>query len=145
MRLISLVRVWFLERSSPLCSYFVGLEYEGIYRKTGGSRLCKVITQLFERGDYDAFDLRDSEEFNDICSITSVLKSYFRGLPDPLLTYALHDKFIEAASIKEAAMKAESMRALVTDLPKEHYHTTRALMLHLHRCVKQLLVIPIDF
>ena len=98
MRLISLVRVWFLERSSPLCSYFVGLEYEGIYRKTGGSRLCKVITQLFERGDYDAFDLADIESFNDISSVTSVLKTYFRQLPNPLLTHALHESFVAAAS-----------------------------------------------
>lgn len=114
-----------------------GLEYEGIYRKTGGSRLCKVITQLFERGDYDSFDLRDSEEFNDICSITSVLKSYFRSLPDPLLTYELHDRFIEATAIKEPALRSETVRALVSELPKEHYHTTRALMLHLHRCVTE--------
>ncbi|TCD61700.1 hypothetical protein EIP91_008029 [Steccherinum ochraceum] len=112
---------------------FHGLDYEGIYRKTGGSRLCKVITQLFERGDYDAFDLRDDEEFNDICSVTSVLKSYFRSLPDPLLTYALHDKFIEATSVKDEAVKTDMMRTIVSELPAEHYQTTRALMLHLHR------------
>lgn len=73
------------------------MDYEGIYRKTGGSGQSKVITQLFEKGNYDAFDLRDTDSFNDICSVTSVLKNYFRALPNPLLTYALHDAFVSAA------------------------------------------------
>ena len=36
---------WFLTLLS------IALDYEGIYRKTGGSGLSKAITQLFERGD----------------------------------------------------------------------------------------------
>ncbi|KAJ3524199.1 hypothetical protein NM688_g8603 [Phlebia brevispora] len=111
----------------------LALDYEGIYRKTGGSGLSKMITQLFERGDYGAIDLLDTDRFNDICSVTSVLKTYFRSLPDPLLTFDLHDKFIAAATIKEPEAKGKALAELVTELPREHYHTTRALMLHLHR------------
>ena len=73
------------------------MDYEGIYRKTGGSGQSKAITQLFERGDYNAFDLRDQDQFNDICSVTSVLKTYFRSLPVPHLTYDLHEEFMTAA------------------------------------------------
>ncbi|KAL4249530.1 hypothetical protein ABKN59_007206 [Abortiporus biennis] len=116
---------------------FLGLEYEGIYRKTGGTRMTKVITQLFERGDYTSFDLRDTDQFNDICSITSVLKSYFRGLPDPLLTYNLHDKFISAASSKDPATKASMITEAVNELPHEHYQTTKKLMLHLNRVAEK--------
>jgi len=116
---------------------FLGLEYEGIYRKTGGSRLSKLITQLFESGEYASFDLRDTERFNDICSITSVLKTYFRSLPDPLLTFALHDEFIAAASIREPSAKKNIMYDLLAELPSEHYHTIKALMLHLHRVYKR--------
>lgn len=81
-----------------------GMEYEGIYRKTGGSSQSKQITQLFERGKYDTFDLTNVENFNDISSITSVLKTYFRQLPDPLLTHSLHESFVAAAS--ELALSA---------------------------------------
>jgi Rho-type GTPase-activating protein 1/2 len=109
------------------------LDYEGIYRKTGGSGQSKIITQLFERGDYASFDLRDNDRFNDICSVTSVLKTYFRSLPDPLLTFDMHDRFIYAASQKDLAVKAAKLSELIAELPKEHYYTTRALMLHLHR------------
>ncbi|KIJ68054.1 hypothetical protein HYDPIDRAFT_107662 [Hydnomerulius pinastri MD-312] len=110
----------------------LALDYEGIYRKTGGSGQTKNITQLFERGDYAAFDLRDTDRFNDICSVTSVLKTYFRSLPVPLLTYDLHGEFISAASHKDPALKTEHLQILVDRLPSEHYHTLRLLMLHLH-------------
>lgn len=73
------------------------MEYEGIYRKTGGAGQSKLITQAFERGDYDSFDLQDVETFNDISSVTSVLKNYFRTLPNPLLTFDLHEQFVQAA------------------------------------------------
>lgn len=111
----------------------LALDYEGIYRKTGGSGQTKMITQLFERGDYGAFDLRDEDQFNDICSVTSVLKTYFRQLPVPLLTYDLHGEFISAASLKDPGLKTQRLQELVNRLPSEHYHTLRLLVLHLHR------------
>lgn len=109
------------------------LDYEGIYRKNGGSGQSKAITQLFERGDYNAFDLRDQDQFNDICSVTSVLKTYFRSLPIPLLTYDLHDEFMSAASMKDPDAKYEALLDAVNKLPNEHYYTLRLLMLHLHK------------
>lgn len=119
------------------------LDYEGIYRKTGGSGQSKAITQLFERGDYMAFDLRDADRFNDISSVTSVLKNYFRSLPVPLLTYHLHDQLISAVHIKDPAIKHNSLSELVNKLPKEHYYTLRMLMLHLNhireRCESNLM------
>ncbi|KAL5631608.1 hypothetical protein ACGC1H_007209 [Rhizoctonia solani] len=108
------------------------MDYEGIYRKTGGTTQSKAIIQLFEKGDY-TFDLEDTDAFNDISSITSVLKSYFRQLPVPLLTFALHEPFVEAAAIRDAAAKHEALVSLVRQLPPEHYYTLRSLMLHLSR------------
>lgn len=92
-----------------------------------------MITQLFEQGDYMAFDLRDSDRFNDICSVTSVLKTYFRQLPVPLLTYDLHGEFISAVNLKDPTLKVKHLRELIDRLPIEHYHTLRLLVLHLHR------------
>jgi hypothetical protein len=43
-------------------------------------------------------DLEDEESVNDICAVTSVLKQYFRELPNPLLPYNLYSQFIEAVS-----------------------------------------------
>ncbi|KAJ8077137.1 Rho-type gtpase-activating protein [Marasmius tenuissimus] len=111
----------------------LGMDYEGIYRKSGGSGQSRVITQLFERGDYDGFDLRDEEKFNDICSVTSVLKTYLRSLPTPLLTHDLHDHFMSAVEIRDVPTKNSTLTELINNLPPEHYHTLRMLMLHLRR------------
>ena len=111
----------------------LALDYEGIYRKTGGSTQTKAITQLFEQGNYASFDLLDTDRFNDICSVTSVLKTYFRQLPVPLLTFDLHDQFIQSVGIKDPAVKHQTLMELVNNLPDEHYYTLRKLMIHLHR------------
>ncbi|THH10505.1 hypothetical protein EW145_g1289 [Phellinidium pouzarii] len=111
----------------------LALDYEGIYRKSGGSGQSKAITSLFERGDYAAFDLCDSDSFNDISSVTSVLKNYFRSLPNPLLTFGMHDAFVGAGCIKDPQMKGQALKDLVKQLPAEHYHTLARLMLHLHK------------
>jgi len=115
----------------------LAMDYEGIYRKTGGASQSKMITQLFERGDYDAFDLRDSDQFNDICSVTSVLKTYFRSLPNPLLTFELHEQFVTVASYRDPIAKGRALANLVNELPPEHFETLRHLMLHLHGIMLQ--------
>lgn len=94
---------------------------------------------MFERGDYASFDLCDSDRFNDICSVTSVLKTYFRSLPIPLLTFDLHDQFTAASAIRDSSVKHQALNDLVHKLPEEHFFTLRMLMLHLHQCVSAVL------
>lgn len=72
-----------------------GMSHEGIYRKSGGAAQMKSIQVAFDRGE--AIDLNNEEEYNDICAVTSVLKQFFRELPNPLLTYELYEKFIDVA------------------------------------------------
>jgi len=114
----------------------LAMDYEGIYRKSGGSSQSKAITQLFEKGNYAAFDLRDSDTFNDISSVTSVMKNYFRSLPNPLLTFDLHESFVKAAGYREQQAKAEALTTLTKQLPSEHFYTLGHLMLHLYRVQK---------
>lgn len=73
-----------------------GLDYEGIYRKSGGAAQIRAIQLAFDNGEN--INLSDEDEYNDICAITSVLKQYFRELPNPLLTYELYDRFIQVSS-----------------------------------------------
>lgn len=116
-----------------------GMDYEGIYRKSGGTSQLKIITQLFERGQ--RFDLDDQDRFNDVSAVTSVLKNYFRELPEPLLTYELHDQFIEAAQNGEyrgnPEAKEAKMKELVDALPRSHRETLRTLCSHLGRVAKR--------
>lgn len=70
-----------------------GLDYEGLYRKSGGAAQIRSIQLSFDQGE--KIDLCDENEYNDVCAITSVLKQYFRELPNPLLTYEVYNNFIE--------------------------------------------------
>ncbi|KAH8548383.1 hypothetical protein BGW37DRAFT_431011 [Umbelopsis sp. PMI_123] len=108
-----------------------GLDFEGIYRKSGGASQMRFIQQAFDQGE--AIDLTDDDQFNDICAITSVLKTYFRELPNPLLTYELHSKFIDAISNKPRDDQIQTFYQLVQQLPTENYNTLKYLMLHLDK------------
>lgn len=69
------------------------MDFEGIYRKTGGAGQVKQITQLFETSDSVSLDNEDW----DISAVTSVLKNYFRGLENPLYTFELLQEFVQVA------------------------------------------------
>ncbi|ORX55000.1 RhoGAP-domain-containing protein [Hesseltinella vesiculosa] len=107
-----------------------GLDYEGIYRKSGGAAQMRLIQLGFDRGD---INLNDEDTFHDIGAITSVLKSYLRELPDPLLTYEFYYQWMEVISLPEGANKLETVCELLLRLPKAHYDTLAALMFHLDR------------
>lgn len=109
------------------------IDYEGLYRKSGGSGQIKTIEALFEKGHYEAIDLLDPNITSDISSVTSVLKSYFRELPNPLMTAALHEPFMEALMLKDLNAKLDAVAALLRQLPREHYETLKFLMQHLYQ------------
>ncbi|CAO3591494.1 unnamed protein product [Absidia cylindrospora] len=110
-----------------------GMDYEGIYRKSGGAAQMRLIQQRFDRGDVD---LSDDDTYNDICAVTSVLKTYFRGLPEPLLTYDLHSRWIEVVALPDGPDKTETFCELLLELPKANYDTLAALIYHLDRVQK---------
>ncbi|KAL0096937.1 hypothetical protein J3Q64DRAFT_1807308 [Phycomyces blakesleeanus] len=108
-----------------------GMDYEGIYRKSGGAAQIRAIQLAFDQGK--TVNLEDDEEFNDICAVTSVLKHYFRELPDPLLTYELYPKFIDAVSMNFGLAKIDKFFELLSQLPAANYETLKILCRHLHR------------
>jgi hypothetical protein len=84
------------------CIKFVeehGLEEPGIYRISGvKSKFQRLITQV-DKGKVPSL------EGEELITVTSALKQYFRELGKPLFTFALHDSFIEAASKRLVSLK----------------------------------------
>lgn len=70
------------------------MDFEGIYRKSGGASSMRQIQESFERGE--ELDIGDNV---DICGVTSALKQYFRKLPTPIITPAIYDDFLKTTSI----------------------------------------------
>ncbi|KAI8640077.1 hypothetical protein BD408DRAFT_370663 [Parasitella parasitica] len=108
-----------------------GLDYEGIYRKSGSVGQMRQIQQSFEKGEVP--NLIDEEKWNDICAVTSVLKQYFRELPNPLFTFELHSKFMDTMMLTNSAEQLQTMTQLIQTLPIENFNTLKYLMEHLNR------------
>ena len=68
----------------------------------------------------------------DVHSVSSLLKLYFRELPDPLCTYQAYEDFLEAAKLPED-LRLSATRQVLSTLPKENFRTLEFLMRHLHK------------
>lgn len=62
----------------------------------------------------------DDSILQDIHCVSSVLKMYFRELPNPLLTYQLYEKFV-AAVMQDEDIRLLYLRDVVQQLPPPHY------------------------
>lgn len=62
----------------------------------------------------------DSGIKQDIHGVASLLKMYFRELPNPLCTYQLYDEFVAAVQ-SPSEKRLENMRRVVQKLPPPHY------------------------
>ncbi|KAF9127539.1 hypothetical protein BGW39_005806 [Mortierella sp. 14UC] len=112
-----------------------GLEVEGIYRRSGMAAEARQLVQAYDSGMQP--DLMDTDIYQDICSITSVLKQYLRSLPQPLIPYDLYTDFMEAISLPQNEAKVQTFKDLMDKLPVAHYATLKVLLEHLDRVTQR--------
>ncbi|KAJ1941003.1 Rho-type gtpase-activating protein, partial [Linderina pennispora] len=115
-----------------------GLTMEGVYRKSGSTMDIRAIqmnvTQISvaTNGKFAGTPPIASADA-DVTSVTSVLKQYFRELPDPLLTFETYHLWVQAAGIGSDEEKVRVYRTISDSMPHEHSETLKYLMLHLKR------------
>ncbi|TFK60437.1 RhoGAP-domain-containing protein [Pluteus cervinus] len=109
-----------------------GLTSQGIYRLSGTTSKVANLRQRLDK-DLDSVDLDNPEWSSDINNVSSVLKMWLRELPDPLLTFNLHQGFIEAAKIDNDRLRHIRLHERVNELPDPNYATLKFFMGHLHR------------
>ncbi|XP_064651535.1 uncharacterized protein LOC135502535 isoform X4 [Lineus longissimus] len=100
---------------------------DGIYRLSGVSSNIQRLRLAFDENREP--DLTAEEYQQDIHCISSLLKMYFRELPNPLLTYQLYDKF--ASAIQDHDDRLMKIHDIVQQLPPPHYRTSQYLFRHL--------------
>ncbi|XP_055031252.2 rho GTPase-activating protein 23 isoform X3 [Misgurnus anguillicaudatus] len=106
----------------------MGLEYTGIYRVPGNNAMVSSLQDQLNKG----MDINTAEErWQDLNVISSLLKSFFRKLPEPLFTDDKYIDFIDANRIEDAGDRLKTMRKLTRDLPDYYYHTLKFLIGHL--------------
>lgn len=110
-----------------------GLDVEGIYRLSGTASHIQTLKSQFDH-NAATIDFRNPANFfHDVNSVATLLKQFFRDLPDPLFTRVGYQGFIEAARIEDEGARRDALHQGINDLPDPNYATLRALVLHLHR------------
>ncbi|KAH8352424.1 hypothetical protein KR084_004066 [Drosophila pseudotakahashii] len=106
---------------------------DGIYRLSGITSNIQRLRRAFDEERVP--DLGNPEMKQDIHAVSSLLKMYFRELPNPLCTYQLYDNFVEAIQVKadEADERLRLMKETVLKLPPPHYRTLKYLAEHLYK------------
>nr|XP_050034927.1 uncharacterized protein LOC126531447 isoform X1 [Dermacentor andersoni] len=101
---------------------------DGIYRLSGVTSNIQKLRVTFDEDRVP--DLNEEEIRQDIHCVASLLKMYFRELPNPLLTYQLYDKFVAAMQL-QGNNQLLRIREVVKELPPPHYRTLETLVRHL--------------
>ncbi|XP_008287004.1 rho GTPase-activating protein 32 [Stegastes partitus] len=113
------------------CSEFIEKHgvVDGIYRLSGISSNIQKLRHEFDSEQIP--DLSRDVFRQDIHSVGSLCKLYFRELPNPLLTYQLYDRFSEAVSAATDEERLVKIHNVIQQLPPPHYRTLEFLMRHL--------------
>ncbi|KAK3532607.1 hypothetical protein QTP86_026220 [Hemibagrus guttatus] len=118
------------------------LTVQGVYRVSGSKPRILKLCHTFET-QKDQVDLSDLSPHD----ITSVLKLFFKDLPEPLLTFDLYSDFIntgkeiqrlsekdhsaDSAQIRESIVS--NLKQVLARLPPCNYSTLQYMMAHLYR------------
>ncbi|XP_050054853.1 rho GTPase-activating protein 21 isoform X10 [Aphis gossypii] len=118
-----------------------GLDIIGIYRVPGNTAAITSLTEAVNTGGMETPDmaiklLQRDPRWTDVNVISSLLKSFFRRLPDALLTTEMYPHFIEADKIDDPVQRMVKLRELVHKLPDHHFETLRYLLMHLKKIVQ---------
>lgn len=108
-----------------------GLYTEGLYRKSGTTSKINEVKMKLDRGevvDYDAYSIH---------VLSAVLKSFFREMPEPLMTFELYDDFLWATTISDSCERVQAIYSHISKLPRANYDLLERLSFHLARVAQQ--------
>eukprot|EP00731_Ephydatia_muelleri_P026688 Em0018g788a len=107
------------------CALFIrehGLKEVGIFRLPGQSSRVQALKELYDQGSQN--DFSDTEEIH---SVSSLLKLYFRELPEPLIPYSMYYDFCKATELFESNSEAgmNELKSLLGKLPKANFNVLK--------------------
>uniref|UniRef100_A0A8C1UGB9 Rho GTPase activating protein 21b n=1 Tax=Cyprinus carpio TaxID=7962 RepID=A0A8C1UGB9_CYPCA len=107
-----------------------GLEYTGIYRVPGNNAAISSMQEELDTKGMTDIDIQD-DKWRDLNVISSLLKSFFRKLPEPLFTNEKYSNFIDANRMEDPVERLKTLKRLIHELPDHHYETLKFLSGHL--------------
>jgi len=105
-----------------------GMNEVGIYRVNGSEREVKDMKERLLRGKGQPHLSQV-----DIHVVAGTLKSFFRSLKEPLITYTMWDSFVHVADLNDEMDVQNAVYSLIPDLPQPNRDTLSYVILHLQR------------
>lgn len=105
-----------------------GMDKEGLFRIPGGIKEVDSFVQSYEDGK--------TPDFNDSVSphtVASLLKKFFRDLPEPVIPQDDHDKCIEIVDLKDNSKKIEEFTQLISKMNEPYQSTLKKVLEFLYR------------
>ncbi|XP_038049249.1 rho GTPase-activating protein 8-like [Patiria miniata] len=106
-----------------------GLETEGVFRRCPNANTIKQVQQMYNDGkevDYDAL--------LDVHVPALILKTFFRELPEPIMTFDLYDEIMKMHDLQDNDARVAACRSIICEkLPERNYIILQHLMELLHQ------------
>ncbi|PSN49230.1 hypothetical protein C0J52_08407 [Blattella germanica] len=83
-----------------------GMEIEGIFRLAGSAARQRELRVYLDKGNKLSAD-------HNVIDVVSLMKQFFRDLPEPLIPYQFHDMLLRCMSLKDARIEALQMTCLL--------------------------------
>ena len=92
--------------------------------------VCQWVTQLLIKNTFKQQKAENGEEFKNVQphDVASLVKQFFRQLPEPLLTVLLHDCFVKTQRMEDQGDQTEAVLLLCLLLPIPHLSTLQFTM-----------------
>ncbi|KAK8748447.1 hypothetical protein OTU49_016152 [Cherax quadricarinatus] len=110
------------------CIEMYGLYTEGLYRKSGAQTKVRAVKAHMER-DPDNIDFTDTP----IHVLATILKSFFRELPEPLLTFECYEPLLHATELQHPEDQLQTIFNIIKGIPKLNYDLLERLIFHMVR------------
>lgn len=89
----------------------------------------KELKAKIEEGHHELVNFENYQ----VHVLTSVLKCFFREMPEPLLTFDCYEDFLRAANLTEPHDRVSTLFAILKKLPKPNFDLMERLIFHLAR------------
>ncbi|XP_070197766.1 rho GTPase-activating protein 26-like isoform X1 [Littorina saxatilis] len=110
-----------------------GLHEQGLYRVVGvNSKVTNLLKCALDPKKADKVSYEDPSVW-ETKTITSAIKNYLRSLPEPLMTFKLHEQFIKAAKQESKTLRILDVHKYVHQLPKANFEMLEMMVAHLRR------------
>ncbi|XP_032519000.2 rho GTPase-activating protein 92B [Danaus plexippus] len=103
----------------------LALNEEGLFRIAGGTSKVRRMKLSLDAG---LFNVPLKSDYRDMHVVASVLKSYLRELPEPLLTYRLYENFILASRHPTEQARLNALWEAIHLLPEANFNNLRYLI-----------------